>query len=62
MTAFRLAFAAAVCLGVAPGVAAQDGEPRLPSLTPREFEIRGDVRVDLPQIERQPLSYRVDSV
>lgn len=56
MTAFRLAFAAAVCLGVAPGVAAQDGEPRLPSLTPREFEIRGDVRVDLPQIERQPLS------
>ena len=39
---------------------AQDPEPtadpRLPSLTPREFEIRGDVRVDLPGIERQPLT------
>lgn len=56
MTASRLAFAAAVCFGIVPGVAAQEGEPRLPSLTPREFEIRGDVRVDLPQIERQPLS------
>ncbi|OZC02853.1 hypothetical protein [Rubricoccus marinus] len=45
-------------LGAASAASAQDPtpDPRVPSLTPREFEIRGDVRVALPQIERQPLS------
>ena len=53
----RLALAAAL-LTVALPARAQDPtpEPRVPSLTPREFEIRGEVRVALPQIERQPLS------
>lgn len=56
MTASRLAFAAMLFVALAVPARAQDPDPRLPSLTPREFEIRGDVRVDLPQIERQPLS------
>ena len=53
----RLALAAALAAFSLPAMA-QDPtpEPRVPSLTPREFEIRGDVRVALPQIERQPLS------
>ena len=54
----RLLLPAALLLGVALPAQAQDPttDPRVPSLTPREFEIRGDVRVALPQIERQPLS------
>ncbi len=54
----RLALAFLLCAatGAAAQVPTQDPDPRVPSLTPREFEIRGDVRVALPQIERQPLS------
>ncbi|MEM1057528.1 MAG: hypothetical protein AAGI52_18580 [Bacteroidota bacterium] len=53
----RLVLVAALSsFALIPEASAQDPDPRLPSLTPREFEIRGDVRVDLPQIERQPLS------
>lgn len=51
----RWASLAALCAFAVPA-AAQDTDPRVPSLTPREFEIRGEVRVALPQIERQPLS------
>lgn len=48
--------AAAALFGLGAPTQAQDPDPRVPSLTPREFEIRGEVRVALPQIERQPLS------
>ncbi|GAB5537014.1 MAG: TonB-dependent receptor [Rubricoccaceae bacterium] len=41
-------------LGTALPAQAQD--PQLPSLSPGVFEVRGPVRVSLPQIERQPLS------
>ena len=52
-----LAGIAALLLVTAPGALAQDVEPeRLPSLSPGVFEVRGPVRVSLPQIERQPLS------
>jgi hypothetical protein len=36
-----------------PAIAQQ--EERLPDLTPQEFEIRGDLQVSLPDLERQPL-------
>jgi len=36
------------------GAFAQQDE-RLPDLTPREFEIRGELQVSLPDLERQPL-------
>ena len=48
--------AAALALLAAAPLATAQVNPDLPSLTPREFEIRGTVQVDLPQIERQPLS------
>ena len=49
--------AAALLFATAPGALAQDPQPeRLPSLSPGVFEVRGPVRVSLPQIERQPLS------
>ena len=48
--------ALAAALGLcATGARAQDND-RLPSLSARVFEVRGPVRVSLPQIERQPLS------
>ena len=51
------ASAAALLLATAPGAHAQTPQPeRLPSLSPGVFEVRGPVRVSLPQIERQPLS------
>lgn len=50
----RVASATLVVFGVVLSAQAQD--PRLPSLTPGVFEVRGPVRVSLPQIERQPLS------
>ena len=59
MAASRLLPALLLAALAAAPAAAQDpepGDPRVPSLTPREFEIRGEVRVALPQIERQPLS------
>ncbi len=34
---------------------AQPGAERLPDLTPRAFEIRGDLQISLPNLERQPL-------
>ena len=54
----RLSAVALAALLALPAAAQdpQTGDPRVPSLTPREFEIRGEVRVALPQIERQPLS------
>ena len=47
--------ALAAALALAPAAAAQDDD-RLPSLTPQEFVIRGAIQVDLPQLERQPLT------
>ena len=35
--------------------AAQSDPERLPDLTPRAFEIRGDLQISLPNLERQPL-------
>ena len=51
----RLA-APALALVLAGSTAAQTDEERLPSLTPQEFVIRGTVQINLPQIERQPLT------
>lgn len=39
---------------LAPLAQAQQ-EERLPDLTPQEFEIRGDLQVSLPDLQRQPL-------
>ncbi|MDX1419312.1 MAG: hypothetical protein R3181_05045, partial [Rubricoccaceae bacterium] len=36
--------------------AAQPDDERLPDLTPSVFEIQGELEIDLPQLERQPLS------
>ena len=47
--------ALAAALALAPGAFAQEDD-RLPSLTPQEFVIRGAIQVDLPQLERQPLT------
>lgn len=52
--AFRLTVPFGVLLLALPSWA-QDGE-RLPDLTPTSFEITGDVEINLPQLERQPLS------
>ena len=50
------ALAALVALGAAPSARAQDDTSQLPSLTPRVFESRGTITVNLPDIQRQPLS------
>ena len=54
----RTAFAAFVLVAaLAPGAAlAQPDDERLPDLTPSEFEIQGELEINLPQLERQPLS------
>ena len=54
---YRLAVVGLAAFALAPAALAQpaDGD-RLPSLTPQEFVIRGTVQIDLPQIERQPLT------
>lgn len=48
---------AALALTAAPFLAfAQDPAPEaLPDLAPREFEIRGDLQIQFPSLERQPL-------
>lgn len=51
LTAVLLALTSASL--IAPSALAQ--EDRLPDLTPREFEIRGDLQISLPTLERQPL-------
>lgn len=38
-----------------PLAASAQQDERLPDLTPREFEIRGELQVSLPDLERQPL-------
>lgn len=38
-----------------PLAAAAQPDERLPDLTPRAFEIRGDLQISLPNLERQPL-------
>jgi len=48
-----LTFSALGCLPLT--LRAQPEDERLPNLTPSEFEIRGELQIDLPQIERQPL-------
>ena len=48
----RLLFLAAL---LPAAVLAQTGPDRLPDLTPRAFEIRGDLQISLPNLERQPL-------
>ncbi len=40
---------------LAPLATAQTEPERLPDLTPRAFEIRGDLQISLPDLERQPL-------
>jgi hypothetical protein len=40
---------------LAPLAASAQQDERLPDLTPREFEIRGELQVSLPDLERQPL-------
>lgn len=53
--AFRLLFLATLI--ALPALAfAQPGPDRLPNLTPTEFEITGELEINLPQLERQPLS------
>src|SRR5690606_41605007 len=47
----------ALLLALAPLAAtAQPDDERLPDLTPSVFEIQGELEIDLPQLERQPLS------
>lgn len=49
--------AALAALALVPSAAAQDDDQtQLPSLTPRVFESRGTISVNLPDIERQPLT------
>ncbi len=45
----------AVFLLLLPAVVAAQQEDQLPDLTPREFEIRGELQVSLPDLQRQPL-------
>lgn len=40
---------------LAPLAAFAQQDERLPDLTPREFEIRGELQVSLPDLQRQPL-------
>lgn len=49
-------FASSALLALLPlAAAAQPADERLPDLTPRAFEIRGDLQISLPNLERQPL-------
>ena len=49
-------FALPLLLALLPLAAAAQPEPeQLPDLTPRAFEIRGDLQISLPNLERQPL-------
>ena len=45
----------AFLLALTPLALAQPEPERLPDLTPRAFEIRGDLQISLPNLERQPL-------
>lgn len=51
----RLAPLAALAVALAAPAVAQDDD-RLPSLTPRVFETQGTIAINLPDIERQPLT------
>ncbi len=52
-----LAAALAVLVGaLAPAAVLAQDDPQLPSLTPRVFESRGTIAVNLPDIQRQPLT------
>ena len=44
-----------LCLIFPLAAVAQPADERLPDLTPRAFEIRGDLQISLPNLERQPL-------
>lgn len=46
---------ALVLLALLPLAAAAQPEERLPELTPREFEIQGELQISLPDLQRQPL-------
>ena len=49
--------ALALLLIAAPGAAAQPADTtQLPEIAPREIEIRGEREIDLPSLERQPLT------
>lgn len=56
---FRLFVLTAALLAAAAPVAAQDGgrgeEPVLPDLAPQEVEIRGQLEISFPSLQRQPL-------
>src|SRR5690554_4547478 len=42
-------------LALLPFAAAAQPDERLPDLTPREFEIQGELQISLPDLQRQPL-------
>lgn len=50
----RMRYLILISAFLAPAVFAQSDDP-LPDLTPREFEIRGELQVSLPDLQRQPL-------
>lgn len=50
-----LAPALALALALLPAAATAQQDERLPDLTPQEFEIRGELQVSLPDLQRQPL-------
>ena len=53
---FASALLALTALLASPAALAQPDDERLPDLTPSVFEIQGELEIDLPQLERQPLS------
>lgn len=54
-SSLRLLCASALLAFVPLVAVAQTTPERLPDLTPRAFEIRGDLQISLPNLERQPL-------
>ncbi|PSQ99939.1 MAG: hypothetical protein BRD51_01225, partial [Bacteroidetes bacterium SW_11_64_17] len=49
--------ALAILLVAVPTVYGQDPDTtQLPEIAPREIEIRGERQIDLPSLERQPLT------
>jgi hypothetical protein len=52
----RLALLTVLSVLLAPAVLGQARRDTLPPLAPRDLEIRGELRVSLPSIERQPLT------
>jgi hypothetical protein len=54
---FSALFAFTVLVGTVPAVYGQEPDTtQLPDIAPREIEIRGEREIDLPSLERQPLT------